>query len=60
MFLSNETPENYFRTNFTLMQYYQWSLYDLENMFPFERSIYIALIRQHQIEQEQAKQAAKQ
>lgn len=35
------------------MQYYHWNLHDIEEMFPFERAIYIALINNYQREQEE-------
>lgn len=43
---------NMFKTNFALMQHHKWSLSDLENMMPWERSIYIALLDAWLIEQE--------
>lgn len=52
-FLSSETIENYYKTNFTLMQFYNWSLSELESMYPFERTIYIALLKKYQIDKEQ-------
>lgn len=30
--------------NFALMQYHKYSLYDIENMLPFEREIYVAML----------------
>lgn len=30
--------------NFALMQYHKYSLTEIENMFPFEREIYIAML----------------
>ena len=35
---------NLYQTNFALMQYHKYSLDELENMIPFERDIYIALL----------------
>lgn len=35
------------------MQYYNWSLRDVEEMYPFERAIYIAMINNYQQEQEE-------
>lgn len=54
MFLSDETAEVYYSTNFTMMNYYNWSLSDIENMFPYERAIYIGLIANHQKKVSQA------
>jgi hypothetical protein len=32
--------------NFALMQHHNYSLGDLENMMPFEREVYVALLQQ--------------
>ena len=37
------------------MQYHKYSLTELENMMPWERDIYVALLQEH-IEKEQLKQ----
>ena len=47
--------ENYFRLNFSLMQYHKYSLTEIENWIPWERDIYVALLQQH-LEEEQLKQ----
>ena len=44
--------ENYFRVNFALMQYHKYSLTEIENMMPWERDIYVALLQQHLEEEE--------
>ena len=51
--------ENYFRLNFALMQYHKYSLTEIENMMPWERDIYVALLQQ-QLEEEEEKAKAKQ
>lgn len=43
---------NHFKTNFALMQHHKYSLYDLENMIPWERHIYIDLLKQYIKEEE--------
>lgn len=50
--------ESYFRINFALMQFHKYSLTEIENMMPWERDIYLTLLKQH-IEEEtlKAKQA---
>ena len=45
--LSHETLANYIQTNFGLTQHHKWSLTELEEMYPWEREIYIALLVQH-------------
>jgi len=47
--------ENYFKLNFALMQYHKYSLTEIENMMPWERDIYVGLLRQH-LEEEELKQ----
>jgi hypothetical protein len=51
--------ESYFRINFALMQFHKYSLTEIENMMPWERDIYLTLLRIH-IEEEnlKAQQAA--
>ena len=51
--------ESYFRINFALMQFHKYSLTEIENLMPWERDIYLALLKQH-IEEEnlKAQQAA--
>tara|TARA_B100000029_G_C17546794_1_gene948733 strand:+ start:1391 stop:1576 length:186 start_codon:yes stop_codon:yes gene_type:complete len=51
--------ENYFRLNFALMQYHKYSLMEIENMIPWERDIYVALLQQH-LEEEEEKAKAQQ
>ena len=46
--------ENYFRLNFALMQYHKYSLWEIENMIPWERDVYIGLLQQH-LEEEKLK-----
>jgi len=48
--------ESYFRLNFALMQYHKYSLTEIENMMPWERDIYVGLLRQHLEEEEQKNQ----
>ena len=43
-----------YRLNFSLMQLHKYSLIDIENMIPWERDIYVALLIAH-IEEENAK-----
>jgi hypothetical protein len=47
--------EAYFRINFALMQYHKYSLTEIENMIPWERDIYVELLKQH-LEEEREKQ----
>ena len=38
---------NYFKTNFAMMQHHKYSLSDLENMMPWERHVYVDLLKEH-------------
>tara|TARA_R100001129_G_C5298397_1_gene241808 strand:- start:84 stop:260 length:177 start_codon:yes stop_codon:yes gene_type:complete len=53
--MAHENLENYYRTNFALMQHHKYSLTELENMIPWEREIYVSLLQQY-IEEENLKQ----
>lgn len=49
---------NMFMTNFAMMQNFQYSLTELENMMPWEREIYVRLLIEHlKEEKERAEQA---
>jgi hypothetical protein len=50
----HEDLVSYYRINFALMQHHKYSLSDIENMIPWEREIYISLLKQH-IEEENLK-----
>jgi hypothetical protein len=47
--------ENYFKLNFSLMQYHKYSLTEIENLIPWERDVYVELLKQH-IQEEESKQ----
>jgi hypothetical protein len=44
---------------FSLVQYHKYSLWEVENMMPWERDIYVELLKQH-LEEENSKQQAMQ
>ena len=44
---SHETLENYFKTNFLMMQNFNYSLTELEEMMPWEREVYLMLLNDH-------------
>ena len=47
LILRHDNLENYYRTNFSLMQFHKYSLTELENMLPWERDIYITMLIQY-------------
>ena len=53
--MSHEDLESYYKINFALMQHHKYSLTELENMIPWEREIYLSLLKQY-IEEENLKQ----
>jgi hypothetical protein len=55
--MAHESLESYYKTNFSLIQHHKYSLTEIENMIPWEREIYIALLKQY-IEEENLKNAA--
>lgn len=52
--MSHETLESYYKTNFALVNDHKYSLTEIEGMIPWEREVYIALIKQR-IEEENLK-----
>tara|TARA_B100001989_G_C24533553_1_gene463034 strand:+ start:234 stop:425 length:192 start_codon:yes stop_codon:yes gene_type:complete len=40
----HDSLENYYKTNFALMQHHKYSLTELENMIPWERDVYVNLL----------------
>ena len=47
--------ESYYKLNFSLMQYHKYSLTEIENLIPWERDIYVELLKAH-LEEEKQKQ----
>jgi hypothetical protein len=45
--------------NFALKQYHQWSLTEIEDMIPFEREVYVAMLIQYLEEEKQRIEAQK-
>lgn len=51
--LGHDSLANFYKTNFNLMQIHKYSITELENMVPWERSIYIDLLKEYIQEQNQ-------
>ena len=49
----HDSLANMYQLNFALMQHHKYSLTELENMIPWERDIYVTLLRNHLEEQEE-------
>lgn len=43
--LSHDNLTNHYQINFAMMQHYNYNLSDLEGMMPWERQIYIELLK---------------
>jgi hypothetical protein len=57
--LGYDNLANHYKTNFALMQHHKYSLAELEDMIPWERYIYIDLLKEHiQKEEEKARDRA--
>ena len=54
MSMAHENLESYFKTNFALIQHHKYSLTELENMIPWEREVYVSLLKNF-IEEENLK-----
>ena len=53
----HDSLENYYKTNFALMQHHKYSLTELENMIPWEGDVYVNLLIAH-IQEEERRQKA--
>jgi hypothetical protein len=45
--MSHEDLLNYYKMNFSLMQYHKYSLTEVEDLIPYEKEIYVSLLVQH-------------
>ena len=57
--LSYDSLYNWYKTNFNLMQHHKYNLHDIENMMPWERHLYIEMLKNYlETEAEKAREAA--
>lgn len=54
--MGHERLNNFFVTNFALMQHHHWSLEYLDQMMPWERYVYIQLLQEYIKDEEMAAQ----
>ena len=45
--MSHNSLANYYTTIFALAQYHKYSISEIEDLIPFERDIYIELLKDH-------------
>ena len=50
--MAHLSAESYYELTFSLIQYHKYSLTEIENMMPWERDIYVGLLKQHLEEEE--------
>jgi len=55
----HDSLANMYQLNFALMQHHKYSLTELDNMIPFERDIYVTLLKNFLEEQEEANRKKK-
>ena len=53
--MAHTNLESYYKINFALIQHHKYSLTEIENLIPWERDIYVELLKAH-IEEEKQKQ----
>lgn len=51
--LIHDSLSNMYQLNFALVQHHKYSLTELDNMIPFERDIYVALLKKFLQEEEE-------
>ena len=52
--MAHTNLESYYKVNFALMQHHKDSITEIENMMPWERDVYVTLLKQY-IEEENLK-----
>lgn len=52
--MAHTSLESYYHINFQLIHHHKYSLTELENMIPWEREVYVELLKNH-IEEENLK-----
>ena len=52
--MAHKSLESYYKVNFALVQHHKYSLTEIENMMPWERDVYVTLLKQY-IEEENLK-----
>ena len=52
--MAHTNLESYYKLNFALIQHHKYSLTEIENTIPWEKDIYVSLLKEH-IEEENLK-----
>lgn len=53
--MSRESLETYYRNNFVLLKFFGHNLNDLDNLLPWERTIYLHLVNKYYADLEKNK-----
>ena len=53
--MAHTSLESYYKVNFALIQHHKYYLKEIENMIPWEREVYVTLLKQY-IDEENLKQ----
>lgn len=53
--MAHTSLESYYHINFQLIQHHKYSLTEIENMIPWEREVYVGLLKSY-LEEEKLKQ----
>ena len=48
---------SFYQTNFALVQHHKYSITDLDNLIPYERDIYVAMLAAHLKEEKERAEA---
>lgn len=60
MMFSYDNMKNFFKTNFAMMQHHKYSLTEIESMMPWERFVYVDMLKDYikTLEEQRRDQAA--
>lgn len=57
--LGHNSLENYYQTQFALVQHHKYTLTELENMIPYELELYLTMLVEHMKMLEKAQNSKK-
>ena len=44
--MTHNTLQNYYKVNFALAQHHKWDIASIENLYPYERDIYVEMLQE--------------
>ena len=57
--MAHTSLESYYQTNFALIQHHKYSLSELESLYPYERDLYVDMLKDY-LKEEQQRMAQRQ